>query len=57
MSCRGSQQGLKKGQTLTYSVSSIAASLQQVNTYLAAYSILRGDSAESAMLVMSLEVK
>ena len=49
---------LEEGRSRTYSVSSITTSFQQVDAYLATYSVLRSDSAESVMVCMlSLEVE
>ena len=52
------QLRLREGGLRTYSVGSITTSFQQVNAYLATYSVLRGDSAESVVICMlSLEVE
>ena len=49
---------LRKRDSNTYSVSSIAASFQQINAYLTAHSVLRGDSAQSVVFcLLSLEVE
>ena len=51
-SCADCQLYLRESGSTTYSVSSITASLKQIDAYLTAYSVLRGDSAELVIVCL-----
>lgn len=51
-SCPDCKLSLRRGDSITNSISGITASSEQINANLAAYSVLRGNSAESVVVCL-----